>query len=79
MIFTATDLKQRTRKILQLAKTETITISRYKEPEFILMSYSNWEKMNNTQKRLSFDLSNYMCKIKSIADSVEYISNLRDE
>jgi prevent-host-death family protein len=57
MQITATELKQNTRKILDVAKDQVVFISRYGEPEAVLISYTEWEKMKADK-----DVSQYIMR-----------------
>lgn len=82
---TATDLKQNTRKVLNMAQKSPVEIYRYGEPEVVIISFSNWKKfMTKKNKKHSGRFSKQKLKKftvhdKTMPDSVTFFRQLRDE
>jgi len=74
---TTTDIKQRTRKIFEMAKKEPVKISRYGDEEFVLMNISLWkEKFAPPNNK---NLEDIFIKSKSIKNSAVFFRKFRDE
>jgi len=74
---TTTDVKQKTRKIFEMAKKEPVKISRYGDEEFVLMNISLWEEKFSPQNNKNIE--DVFIKSKSIKNSATFFRKLRDE
>lgn len=79
----STELKQNTRKVLELVKEEPdnpVVVYNYNEPTVVIINYDKWQEQNRDKERISLEeLKREYIRDFGVIDSVKEIRKMRDE